>query len=127
MLLVLTSEELERLARRFSAKKLSIDFLGQNQLKVKVSRVSIKLLLEEVEPRKITFSYHMNAIINFFAARFVDLDKPGLTWDKEFSKIHLDFDQMPEDDKTKDFFLRQLIIDDQKMIIDFDLYQYVEE
>jgi hypothetical protein len=127
MLLVFTSDELERLAKRFSAKKFSIEFIGGNQLKVKVSPLSIKLLLEEVQPRRLTFSYKMNALISFFAERFMHLDKPGLIWDKESDRIHLDLDKMPQDDKTKDFFIRQLIIDDQKMIIEFDLYQYLEE
>ncbi|MFT7427450.1 MAG: hypothetical protein ACI9O5_003413, partial [Algoriphagus sp.] len=31
-----------------------------------------------------------------------------------------------QDDKIKDFFLRQMIIDEQKLIIDFDLYQDLE-
>lgn len=127
MLLVFTSDELERLARRFSAKKPSIEFLGTNRLRVKVSRLNIKLFLEDVQPRRLTFSYKMNAFVNFFAERFVKFEKPGLIWEKETNLIHLDLDQMPQDDKTKDFFIRQLIIDDQKMIIEFDLYQYLEE
>jgi hypothetical protein len=126
MLLVFTSDELERLARRFSAKKPSIEFLGNNQLKIKVSRMNIKLLLEEVQPRRLTFSYKMNALIHFFAERFMNLDKPGLIWEKGLDRIHLDFDQMPQDDKTKDFFFRQLIIDEQKLIVDFDLFQDLE-
>jgi len=127
MLLVFTSDELERLAKRFSARKLSIEFIGGNQLKVKVSQLSIKLLLEEVQPRRLTFSFKMNALISFFADRFIHLEKPGLIWDKESDRIHLDFDKMPQDDKTKDFFIRQLIIDDKKMIIEFDLYQKPEK
>jgi hypothetical protein len=126
MLLIFTSDELERLAWNFSAEKPRIEFIGDNQLKLKVSQVSIKLLLEEVQPRRLTFSYRMNALISFFAERFMHLDKPGLVWEKELDRIHLDFDKMPQDDKIKDFFLRQMIIDEQKLIIDFDLYQDLE-
>jgi hypothetical protein len=126
MLLVFTSDELERLAEKFSGKKLEIEFLGTNQFKVKASNVSVKIFLEEVQPRRLTFSYKMNAVVNFFAERFVNLDKPGIIWDKQSDKFHLDFDQMPQDEKTKDFYIKQMIIDDQKMIIDFDLYQHLE-
>lgn len=126
MLLVFTSEELERLVVNFSAKKPSIEFIGNNQLKVKVSQVSVKLSLEEVQPRRLTFSYKLNAFVNFFADRFVNFDKPGIIWDKESDRIHIDFDQMPQGEKLNNFFLRQMIIDNQKMIIDFDLYQRVE-
>lgn len=127
MILVFTSDELERIARKFSAKKPSVEFPGNNQLKIKVSGMNIKLLLEEVQPRKLTFSYRLNAFVNFFAERFVRLDKPGLIWEKEFNRIHLDFDQMPQDEKTKDFFFKQLIIDEHKFIVDFDLYQDLEQ
>jgi hypothetical protein len=127
MLLVFTSDELERLAEKFSAKKPSIEFLGNNQVRVKASSVSIKLFLEEVQPRRLTFSYKMNVIIKFFAEQFISLDKPGLIWEKEADRFHLDFDQMPQDDKIKDFFIKQMIIDDQKMIIDFDFYQPLEQ
>jgi hypothetical protein len=127
MLLVFTSDELERLAGNFSAKKPSIEFLGDNQLKVKISKVSIKLSLEEVQPRRLTFSYKMNAVVNFFADRFVSLNKPGIIWDKESDRIHIDFDRMHQEEKLKNFFLRQLIIDNQKMIVEFDLYQKVED
>lgn len=127
MLLVFTSDELERLAEKFSAKKTSITFLGKNQLRVKASSVGITLFLEEVQPRRLTFSYKMNLIIKFFTDLFITLDKPGLIWDKEGDKFHLDFDQMPQDDKIKDFFIKQLIIDDQKMIIDFDFYETLEQ
>jgi len=127
MLLVFTSDELERLVKKFSAKKPRIEFVGGNQLKVKVSQVSIKLLLEEVRPRRLTFSYKMNALIHFFAERFMHLDKPGLIWEKELYRIHLDLDKMPQDDKTKDFFFKQMIIDEQKLIVDFDLYQDLEQ
>ena len=96
MLLVFTSDELERLAKRFSAKKPSIEFLGTNRLRVKVSSVNIKLFLEDVQPRRLTFSYKINAFINFFAERFVKFDKPGLVWEKELDRIHLDFDKMPQ-------------------------------
>ncbi len=126
MLLVFTSDELERLVNFFLAKKPRIEFIGDNQLKVKVSQVSITLLLEEVQPRRLTFSYKMNALISFFAEKFMHLNKPGLVWEKELDRIHLDFDKMPQDDKIKDFFLRQMIIDEQKLIIDFDLYQDLE-
>jgi hypothetical protein len=127
MLLVFTSDELERLAKRFSAKKPSIEFLGTNRLRVKASSVNIKLFLEDVQPRRLTFSYKINAFINFFAERFVKFERPGLIWEKETNLIHLDLDQMPQDDKTKDFFFRQIIIDEQKLIVDFDLYQDLEQ
>jgi len=127
MLLVFTADELERLAGNFSSKKLLIEFLGSNQLKIKVSQISIKLTLEDVQPRKLVFKYKLNSVINFFAERFVNLDKPGLTWDKESNQIQLDLDQLPRDNKLKDFFIRQFIIDEQKMIIDFDQFQKVED
>jgi len=123
MILVFTADELERLAGNFSAKKPSIEFLGDNQLKVKVAQVSIKLALKEVQPRRLIFTYKMNAVINFFADRFVNFNKPGINLDKESDQIHIDFDQMPQPEKLANFFLRQLIIDDQKMIIDFDIFE----
>jgi len=125
MLLVFTADELERLVGNLPFKKLSIEFLGSNQLKIKVSRISIKLTLEDVHPRKLVFSYKMNSVINFFAERFVNLNKPGLIWNKESNQIQLDLDQMLQENKLKEFFIRQLIIDDQKMIIDFDQFQKV--
>ncbi len=126
MPLVFTSDELERLAKIFLTKKPRVEFIGDNQLKVNVSQLSITLLLEEVQPRRLTFSYKMNALISFFAEKFRHLNKPGLVWEKELDRIHLYFDKMPQDDKIKDFFLRQMIIDEQKLIIDFDFYQDLE-
>ncbi len=127
MLLVFTADELERLAGNFSAKKPLIEFLGANQFSVKISRISIRLSLLEVQPRKLRFSYKMNAFIHFFAERLVNLNKPGLNWDKKSNVIELNFDQMPQDEKLKDFFLRQMIIDEEKMIIDFDQYQKMDD
>ena len=127
MLLVFTADELERLAGNILAKKPTFEFLGANQLKVKISRISVKLLLKDVQPRKLTFSYKINAFINFFAERLINLNKPGLIWDKELSLIHFDLDQIPQDEKFKNLFLRQLIIDDQKMIIDFDQIQKADD
>ena len=127
MLLVITSEELERLIDKFSAKRLSIELLGANQLKVKVSQVSIRLSLEEVLPRGLVFSYKLNAIVNFLAEQFVNLKIPGVLWDKKTDRIHIDFDQIPQKEKLKDFVLRQLILDDQKIIVDFELNQKMED
>lgn len=121
MLLVFTSDELERLAKKFSAKKTSIEFLGNNQFKIKVSQFNIKILLEDVQPRKLTFSYKMNALISFFVERFMNLKKPGLIWEKEADRIHLDFDQMLQNNKTIKFFFKQITIDKQKLTIDFDV------
>ncbi len=121
MLLVFTSEELERLAQNFSTKRPRIEFLGKNQLKVKMSKVGLTLFLEKVQPRKISFLYKMNSIVNFFAEKFVKLDKPGIHWDKESNRIELDLDLLLQDEKLKHFHLRQLIIDEEKLIIELEV------
>jgi hypothetical protein len=57
----------------------------------------------------------------------VNLNKPGLIWNKEFNQIQLDLDQMTQENQLKNFFIRQLIIDEQKMIIEFDQFQKLED
>ena len=89
--------------------------------------MSIRLSLEEVLPRGLVFSYKLNAIVNFLAEQFVNLKIPGVLWDKKTDRIHIDFDQIPQKEKLKDFVLRQLILDDQKIIVDFELNQKIED
>lgn len=121
MLLVLSSDELERLVKKYSAKSPKIEFLGDNSFKIKISGISISLFLEKVLPRKLSFIYKMNSVVNFFVEKFLDLEKPGILWDKEEERIELDFDQLISKDKIEDFNIHQLLIDQDKMILDFEL------
>lgn len=121
MLLVFTSEELERIVVKYSTKRPKIEFLGENQLRIKISGMRISLFLREVLPRKISFIYKMGSIVNFFAEKFVNLSKPGIMWDKESKLINIDLDLLDQDVKLSDFYIRQLIFDTKKMVIDFDL------
>ncbi|MEN2281405.1 hypothetical protein AAGF08_04640 [Algoriphagus sp. SE2] len=121
MLLVFTSEELEKILRNFSPKSINVEFLGRNQLKLKKSGVSISLFLNKVEPRKISFIYKMGSVVNFLVDKFVNLDKPGIILDKESKQLDVDLDQLIQDEKLKGFYIRQLIFDTEKMIVDFDL------
>ncbi|MDN3205583.1 hypothetical protein [Algoriphagus sediminis] len=123
MLLVITQGELENLIRNFSKKKIRIEFLGENQLKLKTSGVSLLLFLVEVKPRQVSFAYKMNTVVNFFVEKFLKLDKPGISWDRDQLQIKIDLDQVFLDDKSKDIYLRQLVMDEEKMIIDFYLAQ----
>lgn len=126
MLLVFTSDELERIVENYSTKRPKIEFLGDNQLKLKISGMSISLFLKEVKPRKLSFIYKMGSIVNFFVEKFVDFDKPGIIWDKEFEQITIDFDQLIQDEKLDGFYIRQLLFDTGKMVLDFDLKEIEE-
>ncbi len=121
MLLVFTSEELERLVENFSGKRIKIEMAGDNKLKVSKSLVNVSLFLEKVEPKKISMLYKMNSITNFFANRFVKLAQPGIQWDKEENRLEINLDELIPDEKLKNFYIRQLLITDQKMIIEFDI------
>lgn len=121
MLLVFTSEELERIIENFSSKSVKIEFLGDNQLKLKKSGMSISLFLNEVKSKKLSFIYKTSSIVNFLVNKFVNLEKPGIIWNRDSKLIDIDLDQLIQDDKLKGFYIRQLIFDTDKMIIDFDL------
>ena len=121
MLLVFTSQELEKLIKKFSSKSPEIQFLGENRIKLKMSGVKITLFLNEVSPRQVSFVYKMGAIVNFLAEKFIKLDKPGIIWDKESSLILIDLDQMDLKGPLQDFYINQLIFDEKKMILDFDM------
>ena len=121
MLLVFTSQELEKLIKKFSSKSPEIQFLGENRIKLKMSGVKITLFLNEVSPRQVSFVYKMGAIVNFLAEKFIKLDKPGIIWDKESSLILIDLDQMDLKGPLQDFYINQLIFDEKKMILEFDI------
>ena len=121
MLLVFTSQELEKLIKKFSSKSPEIQFLGENRIKLKMSGVKITLFLNEVSPRQVSFVYKMGAIVNFLAEKFIKLDKPGIIWDKESSQIQIDLDQIDQKGLLQDFYIRQLIFDEKKMILEFDI------
>jgi len=121
MLLVLKSEELERIVENYSTKRPKIEFQGENQLSIKISGMSISLYLKEVMPRRISFIYKMGSIVNFFVEKFVNLDKPGIIWDKESTSITIDFDQLIQDDKLNGFYIRNLLFDKGKMVLDFNI------
>jgi hypothetical protein len=121
MLLVFTSKEVERIIGNFSNKRPKIEFLGDNKLKIKISGISISLFLQDVKPKKLSFLYKMNSIVNFFTGKFMNLDKPGIIWDKKSDLISIDLEQFVQEDKLRGFFIRQLLFDTEKMILDFDL------
>lgn len=121
MLLVFTSKELERIIEEFSKKSPKIEFLGDNRVKIKQSGISISLILTEVQPRQLTFLYKMSSVVHFFVGKFVELDRPGIKWNKEENKISLDLDQLVQDKKLENFYIRQLLFDTEKMVVDFDL------
>ncbi|MBB6324672.1 hypothetical protein FHS59_000287 [Algoriphagus iocasae] len=121
MLLVFTSKELERIVEEFSKKSPKIEFLGGNRVKIKQSGISISLFLTEVRPRQLTFLYKMSSVVHFFVGKFVELDRPGIIWNKEENKISLDLDQLVQDKKLENFYIRQLLFDTEKMVVDFDL------
>ena len=121
MLLVFTSKELERIVEEFSKKSPKIEFLGNNRVKIKQSGISISLFLTEVRPRQLTFLYKMSSVVHFFVGKFVELDRPGINWNKEENKISLDLDQLVQDKKLENFYIRQLLFDTEKMVVDFDL------
>ena len=121
MLLVFTQDEVQRLIQNFSKKKIKVDFPGENQLTLRHSGVKLHLFLTEVRPKGVTFIYKMNSVVNFILDKFLDLDKPGILWDKEADTIGIDLNQFLKDEKMSDFFLRQLLIDETKMIVAFDL------
>ncbi|MBN3582765.1 hypothetical protein JYB64_10255 [Algoriphagus aestuarii] len=121
MLLVFTSNELERIVEEFSKKSPKIDFLGNNRVKIKQSGISITLFLTEVQPRKLIFLYKMSSVVHFFVRKFVDLDRPGISWNQKENKITLDLDQLIQDKKLENFYIRQLLFDMEKMVVDFDL------
>lgn len=126
MLIVFTQDEVQRLIQNFSKKKIKVDFLVENQLTLKLSGVKLHLFLTEVRPKRVTFIYKMNSVVNFILDKFLDLDKPGILWDKEADTIGIDLNQFLKDEKMSDFFLRQLLIDESKMILDFDLAESKE-
>lgn len=126
MLIVFTQDEVQRLIQNFSKKKIKVDFLVENQLTLKLSGVKLHLFLTEVRPKRVTFIYKMNSVVNFILDKFFDLDKPGILWDKEADTIGIDLNQFLKDERMSDFFLRQLLIDESKMILDFDLAESKE-
>ncbi|MBN7815269.1 hypothetical protein [Algoriphagus pacificus] len=126
MLLVFTSQELEKLVKKFSSKSPEIQFLGENRIKLKMSGVKITLFLNEVSPRQVSFVYKMGAIVNFLAEKFIKLDKPGIFWNKESSLILIDLDHMDLKGPLQDFYIRQLIFDEKKMILEFDMKEESE-
>lgn len=121
MLIVFTQDEVQRLIQNFSKKKIKVGFPGENQLTLKLSGVKLHLFLSEVRPKKVTFIYKLNSLVNFILEKFLDLDKPGILWDKEVNTITIDLNQFLRDEKVKNFFLKQLLVDDSKMVMDFDL------
>ncbi|WP_296702293.1 hypothetical protein [Algoriphagus sp.] len=121
MLLVFTSEELERIIEKYSSKSVKIEFLGDNRLKLKKSGMSISLFLNDVKPRKLSFIYKMGSIVNFLVDKFLSFEKSGIIWNKETKQIDIDLDQLIQDEKLNGFYIRQLILDTEKMILDFDL------
>ncbi len=126
MLLVFTSKEVERIIGNFSNKRPKIEFLEKNQLKIKISGITISLFLHEVKPKKLSFIYKMNSLVNFFTEKFMNLDKPGITWDKKADLISIDLEQLIQDEKLSGFFIKQLLFDTGKMILDFDLNESKE-
>lgn len=86
-----------------------------------MSGVKITLFLNEVSPRQVSFVYKMGAIVNFLAEKFIKMDKPGIVWDKESSQIRIDLDQIDQKGLLQDFYIRQLIFDEKKMILEFDI------
>lgn len=121
MLLVLSPEELEKLVTKYSTKRPKIEFLGENSLKIKISGISISLFLEEVLPKKLSFIYKMSSLVNFFVNKFVNLNNPGIVWDKESEKISFDFEELIQDKNLAQFYIKQFIIDTEKMVLSFDL------
>lgn len=126
MLLVLSREELERLVTKYSTKRPKIEFLGENSLKIKISGVSISLFLEEVLPRKLSFIYKMSSFVNFFVDKFVNLEKPGIVLDKESARISIDFEQLVQDKNLAQFYIKQLLIDTEKLVLSFDMSEMPE-
>lgn len=126
MLLVLSPEELEKLVTKYSTKRPKIEFLGENSLKIKISGISISLFLEEVLPKKLSFIYKMSSLVNFFVNKFVNLNNPGIVWDKESEKISIDFEELIQDKNLAQFYIKQFIIDAEKMVLSFDLNEIPE-
>lgn len=121
MLLIFTSDELERIVASYSSKAPKIEFLEENHLKIKISGMSVSLFLEDVQPRKISFIYKMSPMVNFFVDKFVNFDKPGIIWDKESGRISIDFAQLIQDKNINQFYIKQLLFDKEKMVLSFDM------
>ncbi|MHA7130189.1 hypothetical protein [Algoriphagus namhaensis] len=121
MLLVLTQEETQQLIQNQSKKKIKVDFPGENQLTLKYSGVKVNLFLSEVRPKQVTFIYKVNSVVNFLLDKFLNLDKPGIFWDKEADTITLDLKQIGRGEQLDPVYLKQMLIDDGKLILDFDL------
>lgn len=121
MLLVLASDELQGLIQNFSKRKIKVEYLSDNQLKLKFSGMTVSLFLSEVRPKSVSFIYKMNSFVSFLLEKVVAIDRPGITLDKEENKIELDLNQILKGEKAQAFYLKRFLMDDGKIIIDFQL------
>ncbi len=116
MRIELTALELEKLIEVFGQKKVKIEFLDTDKIKVSVSLISITLFIHEVLPLRLTLFYQMNGLVHFIGSRLINLDREGIEWNKKEKSITVyPFSLGPPNPALETFYLKSLNSSSEKL------------